>query len=72
MSSATSTDVAVKAAEDVAPKADATFKASHFFLLASLMAATGAVVMSRESSPEHLILVSVTIATAGLAAAAHR
>jgi hypothetical protein len=71
MSSATSTDVAVKAADrgDVKSKSDATFKASHFFLLASLMAATGAVIMSRESSPEHLILVSVTIATAGLAAA---
>jgi len=46
-----------------------TFKASHFFVLASLMAATGAVVMSRQSTPEHLVLISLTIASAGLAAA---
>jgi hypothetical protein len=48
---------------------DTTFKAVHFFVLASLMAATGAVIMSRQSTPEHLLLISVTIATAGLAAA---
>jgi hypothetical protein len=46
-----------------------TFRASHFFVLASLTAATGAVMMSRQSSPAHLVLISVTIATAGLAAA---
>jgi hypothetical protein len=46
-----------------------TFRASHFFTLASLMAATAAVIMSRRSTPEHLVLVSVTIAAAGLAAA---
>ena len=47
----------------------ATFRASHFFVLASLMAATGAVIMSRQSTPEHLVLISITIASAGLAAA---
>ena len=46
-----------------------TFRASHFFVLASLMAATVAVVMSRQSTPEHLVLISLTIASAGLAAA---
>jgi hypothetical protein len=45
------------------------FRASHFFILASLMAATGAVIMSRQSTPEHLVLVSLTIGAAGLAAA---
>jgi hypothetical protein len=48
---------------------DRTFRASHFFVLASLMAATVAVVMARQSTPEHLILISATIAAAGLAAA---
>jgi len=51
------------------PRADAGFRPWHFFLLASLMAATAAVVLSRETSPEHLILISLTIASAGLAAA---
>src|SRR5262245_11342577 len=46
-----------------------TFRAWHFFVLASLMAATAAVIMSRQSTPEHLILVSLTIAAAGFAAA---
>jgi len=48
----------------------ASFRPIHFFVLASLMAATAAVVMSRQSTPEHLILMSLTIAAAGLAAAA--
>jgi hypothetical protein len=46
-----------------------TFRASHFFILASLMAATGAVIVSRQATPEHLVLISLTIASAGLAAA---
>jgi hypothetical protein len=33
------------------------------------MAATAAVIMSRQSTPEHLVLISLTIASAGLAAA---
>jgi hypothetical protein len=69
-SSATSTsaDVRLKP-EDVRLKAESTFRASHFFVLASLLAATGAVIMSRQSTPEHLVLISLTIASAGLAAA---
>lgn len=51
------------------PAADAGFRPWHFFVLASLMAATAAVIMSRRSSPEHLILISLTIGAAGAAAA---
>ena len=50
-------------------QADAGFRPWHFFVLASLMAATAAVIMSRQTTPEHLILISLTIAAAGLAAA---
>jgi hypothetical protein len=49
--------------------APAAFRPVHFFVLASLIAATGAVIMARQSAPEHLILISITIASAGLAAA---
>jgi hypothetical protein len=48
---------------------DKGFRASHFFILASLVAATGAVILSRQSTPEHLVLVSLAIAASGLAAA---
>ena len=51
------------------PAGDAGFRPWHFFVLASLMAATAAVIMSRRSSPEHLILISLTIGAAGAAAA---
>ena len=44
------------------------FHASHFFVLVSLLAATVAVVMARPSAPAHLILISLTIGAAGLAA----
>jgi len=47
---------------------DEGFQVSHFFVLLSLMAATVAVVMARPSAPENLILVSLTIGAAGLAA----
>jgi hypothetical protein len=57
------------AAEPPAPSGDAGFRPWHFFVLASLMAATAAVVLSRQTSPGHLILISLTIAAAGLAAA---
>lgn len=50
--------------------ADEGFRPWHFFVLASLAAATGAVVLSRQSTPEHLILISVTIGSVGMAAAA--
>jgi hypothetical protein len=49
--------------------AAAGFRPWHFFVLASLVAATAAVVMSRQSTPEHLVLISITIAAAGAAAA---
>jgi hypothetical protein len=48
---------------------DAGFRAWHFFVLASLMMATVAVVMSRQSTPEHLVLTSLIIGAAGAAAA---
>lgn len=70
MSSATSTSARVGSASAVKADADRnTFRASHFFVLASLMAATGAVLVARQSTPEHLILISLTIGSAGLAAA---
>ena len=53
----------------VEPPADAGFRPWHFFVLASLLAATAAVVVSRQATPEHLILISLTIAAAGVAAA---
>jgi hypothetical protein len=66
-------DVGLKSASDGRATPAATeapgFRASHFFILASLVAATGAVIMSRQSTPEHLVLISITIASAGLAAA---
>jgi hypothetical protein len=49
---------------------DAGFKPWHFFVLVSLAASTVAVLMSRRSSPEHLIFLSFTIGAAGVAAAA--
>jgi hypothetical protein len=71
MSSATSIKrlekVRLKREPEAAP--DAGFRPWHFFVLASLMAATVAVIMSGQSTPEHLVLVSLTIASAGLAAA---
>jgi len=71
MSSATSIEK-VRLKPDVAQPdrdADPGFRPWHFFVLASLAAATAAVVMSRRSAPEHLILVSLTIGAAGAAAA---
>ena len=80
MSSATSTKQSFRAKPDTVgsdstplqsrPDEDAGFKPWHFFVLASLAAATAAVAMSRQSTPEHLILVSFTIGAAGVAAAA--
>ena len=51
------------------PGEDAGFRPWHFFVLASLMLATVAVVMSRQSTPEHLVFISLTIGAAGAAAA---
>lgn len=72
MSSATSIDkrnFRVKPDATQEDHVDNGFKPWHFFVLASLLLATVAVVMSRQSSPAHLILISFTIASAGAAAA---
>jgi hypothetical protein len=61
MSSATSTK---------GQTADEGFRISHFFVLLSLIAATVAVVMARPAAPENLVLLSLTIGAAGLAAVA--
>jgi hypothetical protein len=53
------------------PAADnAGFRPWHFFVLASLMAATAGVVLSHGTSPANLVLISLTIGTAGTAALA--
>ena len=49
---------------------DDGFHVSHFFVLLSLLAATAAVLMARPNAPENLILISLTIGAAGLAALA--
>ena len=73
MSSATSingTDAeSLSRPEAKAPVRD-TLRPWHFFLLASLIAATAAVVLARQGRPEHLILISLTIGAAGFAGAA--
>ena len=57
-------------AADGSTSADQGFRPWHFFVLASLAASTAAVILSRQSAPEHLILISLTIGAAGAAAAA--
>ena len=72
MSSATSTKAEVgqvRIKPVTASRDGNAFRASHFFILASLIAATAAVMVSRQATPEHLVLISLTIASAGLAAA---
>jgi hypothetical protein len=49
---------------------DDGFHVSHFFVLLSLLAATVAVLMARPNAPENLILISLTIGAAGIAALA--
>ena len=78
MSSATSIDGA--RVTGAAPDGDSTgaprtpsrdvFRPWHFFVLASLVAATVAVVMANQATPEGLILLSFTSGAAGVAAAA--
>jgi hypothetical protein len=53
-----------------AKPSDDGFRPWHFFVLSSLAASTIAVLLSRRSAPEHLILISLTIGAAGAAAAA--
>lgn len=72
MSSATSIDGA-DADRLASPRAESrgdTLRPWHFFVLVSLVAATAAVMLARESSPEHLVLISLTIGAAGFAGAA--
>jgi len=67
MSKHTSTKPRAKA--EPAPAADeAGFRPWHFFVLASLMAATAGVVLAHGTSPANLILISLTIGSAGTAA----
>lgn len=47
---------------------DAGFQAWHFFVLASLIAATVAVVMTKQTTPESLVLTSLAIGAGGAAA----
>src|SRR5262245_50881329 len=70
MSSATSTRELPAKGGSSLKNADEGFRISHFFVLLSLVAATVAVIMARPSAPEHLILISLTIAAAGVAALA--
>ncbi len=79
MSSATSIEPDVRVNADSAPdgqssgkretQAHDTFRPWHFFLLLSLVAATIAVILARQSRPEHLVLLSLMIGAAGFAAA---
>jgi hypothetical protein len=48
---------------------DQSFRPAHFFVMASLILATAAVVMSRQTTPANLILISLAIGAAGAAAA---
>jgi hypothetical protein len=58
---------------EISTSPGAAFRPWHFFVLASLMAATVAVLMAPTPTPEHLILISLTLASAGLVGAAfHR
>ncbi len=83
MSSATLTDAAADrqqetgaSAADRPPTSPADSKSAdaaqpwHFFVVASLAAATLAVVVSARTAPEHLVMLSVTVFAAGGAALA--
>ncbi len=54
-------------AVDAQARPDTGFRPWHFFVLASLVAATGAVVLSRGAGLDRLILVSLAIGAAGAA-----
>jgi hypothetical protein len=76
MSSATSIDsvkaegIRAEGARSDRHQSRDTFRPWHFFVLASLLAATAAVIMTRQARPEHLVVISLTIGAAGFAAAA--
>ena len=59
MSSAISTDAAGDRG---------AFRPWHFFIVGALVAATAAVLVSARTSPEHLVMLSVTVFAAGAAA----
>jgi hypothetical protein len=59
MSSAISTDAAGDRG---------AFRPWHFFIVGALVAATAAVLLSARTSPEHLVMLSVTVFAAGIAA----
>ena len=59
MSSAISTERAVERG---------AFRPWHFFIVGALVAATAAVLVSARTSPEHLVMLSVTVFSAGAAA----
>jgi hypothetical protein len=69
MSSATSTSAVPSKAGSYTAR-DEGFRVPHFFVLLSLVAATVAVVLARPAAPENLVLISLTIGAAGLAAIA--
>jgi len=80
MSSATSIEHDLNVRADGAPGGDPgspqpapardALQPWHFFVLVSLLTATVAVIMARNSRPEHLVLISLTIGAAGFAAGA--
>lgn len=70
MSSVTSTKVLAAKAARGRETEDEGFRVPHFFVLLSLVAATVAVVLARPSAPANLVLISLTIGAAGVAAIA--
>lgn len=75
MSSATSIESAERvsgtgAADRAHTRSRDAFRPWHFFVLASLLAATAAVILARQGRPEHLVVISLTIGAAGFAAGA--
>jgi hypothetical protein len=65
MSSATSTEHAAPATA-----AGTVFRPWHFFVILTLLAATAAVLTARRTSPENLVMLSLTVFAAGAAAIA--
>jgi hypothetical protein len=80
MSSATSTETLRRPTDDPRGGADAGIDPAtgglrpwHVFLIGALLAATASVLLATDNSPENLVLVSLSVVTAGLAGVAlHR
>jgi hypothetical protein len=64
------TDVVGSNAGAGSSRPDEGFRPWHFFVLVSILLATAAVIMARQSAPEHLVFISISIAAAGAAAGA--